>query len=71
MVGVNRVGEGDGIAYSGDSAVIDPLGQVVAEAPERTETVVVCDLDAAVVTDVRGRFPFLADRTDGDRRARP
>ncbi|MFN3215231.1 MAG: nitrilase-related carbon-nitrogen hydrolase [Acidimicrobiales bacterium] len=64
VVGVNRVGEGDGIAYTGDSAVIDPLGQVVAEAPENTEIVLVCDIDPAAVADVRTRFPFLADRTD-------
>lgn len=64
MIGVNRVGEGDGIAYSGDSAVIDPLGQCVAEAPEHTEAVLVCAIDPATVVDVRARFPFLADRTD-------
>ncbi|MEQ8253048.1 MAG: nitrilase-related carbon-nitrogen hydrolase, partial [Smithellaceae bacterium] len=30
VVGVNRVGEdGNGIAYSGDSAVIDPLGNIL------------------------------------------
>jgi predicted amidohydrolase len=64
VVGVNRVGEGDGIAYTGDSAVIDPLGMVVAEAPEDTEAVLVCDIVPAAVADVRSRFPFLADRTN-------
>ena len=27
VVGVNRVGAGDGIAYDGGSCVIDPLGE--------------------------------------------
>ena len=30
VVGVNRVGEGGGLAYSGDSRIIDPLGEVIA-----------------------------------------
>jgi len=64
VVGVNRVGVGNGVAHTGDSAVIDPLGFVVAEAPENTEAVLVCDIDPAAVADVRSRFPFLADRTD-------
>ncbi len=63
MIGVNRIGDGGGLAYAGDSAIIDPLGQVVADAPENTETVLVADVDPTMVTDVRSRFPFLADRT--------
>lgn len=32
VLGVNRVGEGDGLNYSGDSVLIDPLGEVIAAA---------------------------------------
>jgi len=32
VLGVNRVGEGDGLLYSGDSALIDPLGEIVGTA---------------------------------------
>ena len=33
VVGVNRVGEGGGLDYSGDSRIIDPLGELLATAP--------------------------------------
>ncbi len=61
VVGVNRVGEGGGLAYAGDSAVIDPLGQTLVGAAE-APTLLLADLDPAVVTEVRARLPFLADR---------
>jgi predicted amidohydrolase len=61
VVGVNRVGEGDGIAYVGDSRIVDPSGEILASAA-RTEALVVADVDPAEVARVRERFPFLADR---------
>jgi predicted amidohydrolase len=60
-VGVNRVGDGGGLAYAGDSAVIDPLGEVLASAAG-TETTLVVDVDTAVVERVRRELPFLPDR---------
>jgi predicted amidohydrolase len=62
VVGVNRVGTGDGIDYAGDSCIIDPLGQPRAEAPS-VETTLFAEVDPDVVRDVRSRFPFLVDRT--------
>ena len=32
VVGVNRVGDGGGIAYRGDSRIVDPLGELLATA---------------------------------------
>ncbi|HEY6553582.1 MAG TPA: carbon-nitrogen family hydrolase [Vicinamibacteria bacterium] len=61
VVGVNRVGEGDGLVYQGDSRVIDPGGEVVASAAG-TETLILADLDPAVVAKARETFPFLRDR---------
>ena len=61
VVGVNRVGEGDGLVYSGDSAIIDPLGERIATG-SLTEALLVAEIDAQVVSDVRTRFPFLRDR---------
>lgn len=61
VVGVNRVGDGDGFEYSGDSRIVDPLGEVLA-AGARTEALLVAEVDPAEVTRVRGRFPFLQDR---------
>jgi predicted amidohydrolase len=66
VVGVNRVGEaeasGGGLAHAGGSIVVDPFGEVVAEADD-TEQVLRAVIDPDRVADIRTRFPFLADRT--------
>ena len=61
VVGVNRVGEGGGLHYSGDSRIIDPLGEILA-AGSIGETILLADVDPVVVAEARKRFPFLADR---------
>jgi predicted amidohydrolase len=61
VVGVNRVGEGDGLAYSGDSMIVDPLGEVLASGGW-AEALLVSEVDPAVVTEIRRHYPFLADR---------
>jgi len=61
VVGVNRVGTGDGLTYAGDSVILDPLGEPVASAGD-TECVVAADVDPARVRAVREKFPFLRDR---------
>jgi predicted amidohydrolase len=61
VAGVNRVGDGGKLHYTGDSAVISPWGEVLAEGSER-ESVLVCDVEPAAVRDARERFPALRDR---------
>jgi predicted amidohydrolase len=61
VVGVNRVGSGGGLDYSGDSAVVDPLGEVLA-AGAGGETVLLADLDSDHVASTRDHFRFLQDR---------
>jgi predicted amidohydrolase len=61
VVGVNRVGTGDGLTYVGDSVMLDPLGDVVAVAGDG-ECVITGDVDPARVREVRERYPFLRDR---------
>jgi len=65
VVGVNRVGAVRELGHSGGSAIIDPLGTVLAgddPADESREAVYCADIDPATVRDVRAKFPFLADR---------
>lgn len=62
VVGVNRVGSGDGLDYAGDSRIVDPTGEILASAAG-AETMLLADLDPAVVRKVRKELPFLADRT--------
>ena len=61
VVGVNRVGTVKNDRYVGDSAIVDPAGLVLVEA-SMGETVLVADVSAERVADIRRRFPFLADR---------
>ena len=58
---VNRVGvDGNGLHYSGDSAVIDFLGQPQLEIRER-EQVVTTTISAAALAAHRERFPAMLD----------
>ena len=61
VLGVNRVGDGDGIHYAGDSAAISPWGETLASAAE-IETVLMVDLDPKEVESSRARFSALRDR---------
>ena len=61
VVGVNRVGSGGGLDYSGDSAIIDPLGEVLVTGAG-VETILLADLDPAHVATTREHFRFLRDR---------
>lgn len=61
VLGVNRVGEGDGLVYTGDSALFDPLGELLASASRRPG-VISGAVDPSSVATLRHRFPSLADR---------
>ena len=61
VIGCNRVGDGGGLHYVGDSRIIDPLGTVIADAASDA-TIIYADIDAHTVTAVRQKFPFLQDR---------
>lgn len=61
VVGVNRVGTGDGLTYAGDSVILDPLGEVVAGVGDG-ECVIAGEVDPARVRTVREKYPFLRDR---------
>ena len=63
VVGVNRVGEGDGLSYQGDSAIIDPLGEVIKEASSEGEEILIADIEPERVSEVRKTFPFINDRS--------
>ena len=61
VVGVNRVGEGGGLRYAGDSAAHSPWGETLVSAAEH-EAVLVVEVDPAVVASAREGFPVLGDR---------
>lgn len=60
-IGVNRVGEdGNGFHYRGDSAVVDPLGEVLTQISHK-EGVAVVPLSHSKLQEIRKTLPFLAD----------
>ncbi len=60
-IGLNRVGtDGNGLTYSGDSAVLDYLGQPLVELGAQEQVVSVA-LDAATLAAHRERFPAWMD----------
>lgn len=61
VAGLNRVGtDGNGLSYSGDSAVIDFLGHPVSECTD-AEVVVTTTLQADELLAHRERFPAMLD----------
>lgn len=63
VVGLNRVGSDPNVAYSGDSAVIDMLGQELALLPNRVERRAL-RLDREALLAWRTQFPALRDATE-------
>jgi predicted amidohydrolase len=61
VVGVNRVGSGGKLEYTGDSRILDPLGQELAAAAQEP-TMLLADIEPDRVREVRDRFPFIQDR---------
>lgn len=61
VVGVNRVGnDGNNIYHSGNSLVIDPLGQVLYHMADE-EDVNTITLQKEMLEEVRTKFPFWKD----------
>lgn len=61
VIGVNRIGrDGNGIEYSGNSMVIDPLGEILFEK-EYEPTTHQFEISRSHLEACRNRFPFLND----------
>ena len=73
VAAVNRVGhesgnirgnavKGAGLEFWGGSFFCDPFGTVLAEAPHDKETILLGEVDARKMEDIRRNWPFLRDR---------
>ena len=61
VIGVNRVGDdGNNIAHSGDSMIIDPLGEILYHEADK-EDVFTLTLEKEKLDAIRERFPFWKD----------
>ncbi len=57
MIGVNNVEEGAG----GCSKVVTPMGEVAAQASDREEEVLLCDIDLHEIEATRKKIPYLKE----------
>jgi len=65
VIGVNRVGkDGNGHIYSGDSALINPMGEVLTNIPAHREMIEIVELDKKQIHKVRNNLGFLKDMDD-------
>lgn len=64
VAAVNRVGtDGNGILYSGESLVADPLGNIL-EIRKDNEEIFSVELERKNLDEIRSRLPFLKDADD-------
>jgi predicted amidohydrolase len=64
VAAVNRIGKDPNAEYGGRSLLIDPRGNILADAGS-AETIISADFDREVVATYRKEFPVLSDiRTD-------
>jgi predicted amidohydrolase len=61
VLGVNRVGLAKDLPHVGGSALLDPLGITIFEG-NADEAVLVGEATSEMITQIRTKFPFLADR---------
>jgi len=60
VVGVNRVGDTQGLHYNGFSCIYDPMGKTVVSI-ENEERIITAEIDDNIVDEIRNKFPFLED----------
>jgi len=62
VAAVNRIGtDGSGFEYAGDSVIIDPKGNIVADLPEKTSGLVNYQIDLNLLKSYRQKFPAYLD----------
>ncbi|MFD0958873.1 carbon-nitrogen family hydrolase [Paenibacillus chungangensis] len=61
VIACNRMGQSGDTTFFGHSMVVDPWGEIVAEAGEE-ETILHAEIDMALVDSVRAKIPIFEDR---------
>ncbi|MFE1591412.1 carbon-nitrogen family hydrolase [Nocardia sp. NPDC058705] len=63
VIACNATGTHNGVELAGHSRIVDPWGEVIAEADD-SESITIAEIDPSVVGRTRAEFPVLADRLD-------
>lgn len=64
VAGVNRVGIGNNIYYSGNSVIINPLGEIIASGQDFVDGIISSNISKQLVTDVQNKYKFKLDRRE-------
>lgn len=64
IAGVNRIGIGNKITYSGNSMIIDPLGNIIADAEDGVEDIIIAEISQELVDTTRKNFSVKSDRRE-------
>jgi len=65
VAGVNRIGtDGNGVLYSGESMLINALGEVIVTAGSGQECTVTGEITMSELSEFRAKNPFLKDADD-------
>jgi len=62
VTAINRVGTEDDLTFWGSSFVVDPGGQVIAQASADKEEILIAQCDLSLIEQTRRGWPFLRDR---------
>lgn len=63
VIGINRIGTGDGLEYNGSSVFVNPNGQILNEINNK-ENLIIKDLSIEKITRVKEEFDIKADRKE-------
>lgn len=62
VAAINRIGSEGDITFWGSSFVADPGGQIIAQASEDQEEILIVDIDLSLMDTIRRMWPFFRDR---------
>lgn len=62
VAAANRVGKEPGIEFWGNSFVANPFGELIAEAPQSAEKLLITKLNLNQINEARIEWPFFRDR---------
>jgi omega-amidase len=62
LIVANRVGMDDGVMFCGSSVIVDPSGEILADAPPDREELIEAEVSDGLISAVRDRVPAFAHR---------
>jgi N-carbamoylputrescine amidase len=62
LASANRVGREDGLTFWGRSFICNPFGEILAQASQSTEEILLAPCDLSQIETTRQNWPFMRDR---------